>query len=146
MRQAPVLIAAAVSAAALALTPIPARSQAPGPNYELKPVEGGFLRLDRNSGATAFCQPAGEGYACRPAAEDGGAGPSVVDLEKRVAELERRVKELGGDPASPKATKRDPTLDLPSDEQVDRLATFLERAMKRFRQLATDMQKESGSL
>ena len=147
MRHAPTLLAAAVSAAALALTPIAARSQASAPNYELKPVEGGFLRLDRNSGLTAFCRPAGEGYACRPTAEDGKAETALIaELEKRVAALEQRVKELGGDPGPAQATKRDPTLDLPSDEQVDRVATFLERALKRFKQLATDMQKEGGSL
>lgn len=147
MRPAPVLFAAAMSAATLALTPVPALSQAAAAKYELKAVEGGFLRLDRDSGLTAFCRPAGEGYACRPTAEDGEAGTALIaDLEKRVAALEKQVKELGGDPASARAAKRDPTLDLPSDEQVDRVATFLERALKRFKQLATDMQKEGGSL
>lgn len=144
MRLVPILVVAVLSAGALA--PGVARAQAPAPNFELKPVEGGFLRLDRNSGLTAFCRPAGDGYACRPTAEDGQAGAALVaELEKRVAALEKRMKELGGDPAAPQA-KRDPTMDLPSDEQVDRVATFLERALKRFKQLAIDMQKEGGAL
>jgi hypothetical protein len=115
--------------------------------YELKPVDGGFLRLDRQTGLTSLCAPAGDGYACRPAAEGGSADAAMVaQLEKRVAELEAKVRALSADrPSSLKSgAPRDPTLDLPTDEQVDRVASFLERAMRRFKKLATDVERDMG--
>ncbi len=115
--------------------------------YELQQTEGGFLRLDRDSGLTAFCSATGDGYACRPVAEGKTAQDAMIaKLEKRVAELEQKVKALSETKAAPAAAApRDPTLDLPSDEQVDRVAGFLERALKRFRRLADDVQKDMGN-
>jgi hypothetical protein len=134
--------ALAVTAIALAATFLlsPAGATPPaGERYELQPAEGGFVRLDRETGLTSFCAPVAEGYACKPAAEGKSAEAAVIaQLEKRVAELERKVKAL-----SPEAT-RDSTLDLPSDDQVDRVAGFLERTLRRFKRLAEDLQKEIG--
>lgn len=135
-------IALATSLALGALAPATSAAE----RYELKPVEGGFLRLDRDSGLTEFCKPSGEGYACRPTAEGASADAAMIAaLEKRVAELEAKVKALSGDPAK-SAASRDPTLDLPSDEQVDRVASFLERALKRLKQIAGDVEKDEQRL
>ncbi|WP_020181289.1 hypothetical protein [Methylopila sp. M107] len=130
------------AAAMLALT-APAGAETPAPDrYELKPVEGGFLRLDRQTGLTAVCRPSGEGYACRATDEGASAEAALVaSLEKRVAELEAKVKALSGDAAA-KQPSRDATLDLPSDEQIDRVAGFLERALQRLKKLSEQAPKE----
>ncbi|RXF68456.1 hypothetical protein [Hansschlegelia zhihuaiae] len=145
------LLAAAAAIGGAAIVSSAWAEPPPADRYELKQVDGGFLRLDRQTGMTSLCAPAGDGYACRPTAEGGSADAAMVaQLEKRVAELEARVKALSPDrSASLKgAVPRDPTLDLPTDEQVDRVASFLERATRRFKKLATEMQREAdgGSL
>ncbi|MDR4308657.1 hypothetical protein IHQ68_18710 [Chelatococcus sambhunathii] len=142
------LLAAAALAAVLVAVLGPAgavRAQSPaaGERYELKPIEGGFLRLDRETGLTALCKPSGDGYACRPSAEGRSADAAMIAaLEARVAALEAKVKALSGDPATGKPA--DPTLSLPSDEQVDRVAGFLERALKRLKKIAEEAQKDDA--
>lgn len=134
------LSAVAAALAAFALS-APAHA-APAERFEITPAEGGFLRLDRETGATAFCAPSGEGYACRPSTEaDRAAGNDAArGLDKRLAAIEDRLKALEG--AAPGATaSRDPTLDLPTEQQMDRVTSFFERAMKRLKQIAEEMQK-----
>lgn len=143
MRPLPIALAAAGLCAAVAFEASGAEPTS-ADRFEVKPVAGGFLRLDRESGLTAFCQPSGDGYACRPTAEGASADAAMVaTLEKRVAALEAKVRELSTDPAALKgASPRDPTLDLPSDAQVDRVAGFLERAFRRLKRLADDVQND----
>lgn len=132
-----------IAAVALAAILAPSAAFAAAPDrYEITPAEGGFLRLDRETGATAFCSLSGEGYACRPATEkDRAAGTG--GLEKRLAAIEERLSriEAGKPPAKPDAAAKESTLDLPTDEQMDRVTSFIERALKRLRELAETMQK-----
>lgn len=114
---------------------------APADRFQITPAEGGFLSLDRETGTTAFCAPSGEGYACRASTEtERAASDPAARFEKRLAAMEDRLKALEG--AAPGATaSRDPTLDLPTDQQIDRAASFFERAMKRLKQIAEDLRK-----
>lgn len=118
--------------------------------YALTPADGGFLRLDRETGATAFCATAGDGYACRPTKEEKalGSGGREGRLEARVAELEAKVKRLeDGLPPQPSAkdgplTRDDQTLRLPTDEEIDKIAGFFERAMKRMQRFAESLARD----
>lgn len=140
MRIRHVMAAAALSLAAGATVAVAAAPSAEGGRFQLAPAEGGFLRLDRETGATAFCRPDGEGYACRPTAEQGGVpADRAATIEKRVGAIEERLKALGSAPA-PSAT--DPTLELPSDQQVNRVMGFIERAAKRLREMAESLQRD----
>lgn len=148
----PALMAAsAVIAAAFATTPAAAQT-ARVDRFEMTPVDGGFLRLDRDSGATAFCSASGDGYVCRPAGEDPvGSEAEVKRLEARVAALEEQLKSRGSSglptvPALPKdgqALKDDPSLALPTDKQIDDIATFFERAIRRMKKLAAELEKDA---
>jgi hypothetical protein len=142
-----ILVAAGLGASAFALAQAPQAPAADGPDrYALTSVAGGFLRLDRRTGRTDFCASAGDaGYACRPAAEDASAaGDRVAALERRVAELEAKLAGRLVAPQSLADAPRDPTLALPTDEQVDRVASFLERALKRFKRLAAEAEADGG--
>lgn len=120
--------------------------------FEMKPVDGGFLRLDRDTGATAFCSASADGYACTPAGEDrAGSQAEITRLEARVATLEEQVRTLGaGLPPTPALPKdgsapkdEQQSLNLPTDKQIDDLASFFERAVRRMKKLATELEKDA---
>ncbi|HVI27126.1 hypothetical protein [Hansschlegelia sp.] len=139
---------AALFPSALLLTAAAPESQ-PAGRYQLQPTDGGFLRLDRDTGATAFCSPSGEGYACRAASEEPAAnGAEVARLEKRLAALEEQVRALTRPAAAaPKdgPAESDGSLRLPSDEEIGKVTSFLERALRRLKELGEQMQKEEPS-
>lgn len=120
-------------------------ASAEGPNsatrYSFEPAEGGFLRLDRETGATSFCRAEGEGYACAATREGGVAADAerIRALEARVAELEARLKAEGLKPDRPAAQ-----LELPTDEQMDRIAGFLRGAMKRMKSIVRELEIEEN--
>ena len=136
---------AALFPAALLLTAAAPEPQ-PAGRYQLQPTDGGFLRLDRDTGATAFCSPSGEGYACRAASEELAAnGAEVARLEKRLAALEEQVRALTRPAAPPPKdapAESDGSLRLPSDEEIGKVTSFLERALRRLKELGEQMQKE----
>lgn len=108
-------------------------------HYEFRAAEGGFLRLDRGTGAASFCSASGDGYACRPATgtELLGASPAS-EIEKRVAAMEERLRKLEGAP--PRA--QGATAEAPTDEQIDRAAGFVRKALKRLKELAEEIQRD----
>lgn len=139
------IAAASLASTLLAASAAAAPPPSEGGRFQIAPADGGFLRLDRETGATAFCKPSGDGYACRPTVEEGRPSPEVTtEIEKRVAAIERQLKETQGLPPVPPLPKTDgPSAELPSDDQMDRVASFIERAMKRLKELAQEMQKDT---
>lgn len=148
--------------AAFAVLPLPpAGAEMPSAGrYELQPADNGFLRLDRDSGATSFCAATADGYACRPVAEGGQpiAGDVAGQLEKRIAALEAQIAmsdappaaglppipALPNDDATPGKESRRDDLDGPTDKQMDKMAGFVERAIKRLKKMAEEMQKDDA--
>lgn len=126
-----------LSLAVLAV-PVAAPAQSVGPasadRYSLEKSGDGFIRLDRQSGAMSYCTLKDGNLACRMAADERAAFEDELDrLEKRVTALEQ----TGGAPA------RQP---LPSDAEVDRSISIMERFMRTFMGLIDEFrQKEEKS-
>ncbi len=125
-------------AAGVASAQSPPQSDA---RYEMSPVEGGFLRLDKQTGAVAMCARRGEEWACEPV-DDRTAGTSAQrdavetenkELKSRVKALEEALEniekgpEAGDGPPVPKAQ-------LPTEEEVDQAFDYVERIFKKFRE------------
>ncbi len=110
--------------------------------FAMSPVEGGFLRLDKESGAVASCARTAEAWVCNPV-EDHAAvqNETLAKLELENQALKNRVKNLeesletGKPPASPDATPGPPggKMQLPSEEEVDKALDYAERMFKKFR-------------
>ena len=66
-----ILIALALTGAAAAETPAD-----PNGRYTMSPVDGGFLRLDKQTGAVAMCAHSGGDWACNPVRDSAAAAPS----------------------------------------------------------------------
>ena len=128
-------LAAAALFAALAL---PASAEG---RFELREVDGGFVRLDTETGQVSHCTAQGSGLACRAAADDiaalteelAGAQTRIAALEAEVARLER----LAGDKED-----RPLTDELPSDEEMEELGGWFERMAKIFARVMGNVAKD----
>jgi hypothetical protein len=134
--------------------------------YALSQVAGGVIRLDTRTGAVSTCNNNGTGWACyvvpdERAALDAEIGRLEGDNEKLRAELAAREPMVTGkidEPlpkadslqrAAPKVTEGDRKIEipkieipLPSDRDMDRAMSFLERAWRRLVEMANRMQKD----
>jgi hypothetical protein len=150
-----------------AFSGLPAAAESPMPDtengrYALQPAADGVIRLDTRTGAVSSCNNnSGQDWACyvlpdERAAMDAEIGRLQADIEKLKAELASRApsppektqealpKSDALKPAEPKSAEgqRKIEIPLPSDQDVDRVMSFLERAWRRLRDMADRVQKD----
>jgi hypothetical protein len=141
--------------------------------YTLAPAGDGVIRLDTRTGAVSNCNDSSAGWACyavpdERAAMDAEIGRLQAEIEKLKAQLASRDGTVQGkvqgksDDALPKADRqpgpkivepktpdgdRKLEIPLPSDQDMDRLMSFVERAWRRLVEIANRMQKDvSGKI
>ncbi len=134
--------------------------------YSMSPVADGVLRLDRKTGTVSTCSNAGAGWACyavpdERAALDAEIGRLQAENARLKTELAAREPAVTGkiDDALPKEIlpktdslkkpepkvaegERKIEIPLPSDRDMDRMMSFLERAWKRLIEMANRVQKD----
>jgi hypothetical protein len=121
--------------------------------FTMSPVDGGFLRLDKQTGAVAMCARTGNDWACKPVEDLTGADSSnkLSRLEAENKELKDRVKALQdsletGKPAPPDTGPQAEgppggKAQLPTDEDVDQALDYLSRVYKKVRDHIKDLDK-----
>lgn len=117
--------------------------------YTMTPTDGGFIRLDTQTGAMSLCASKDGAWACRAMPDDQKA------LQDQIARLEAEVKSLkdenkrledvlGLNPDKPKdgpglAAPQDGTtpppqsFKLPSEKDVDKAFDYFEGLLKKFK-------------
>ncbi len=162
-------LAAAAFAAAMAISSglVAAQSAPDGENgrYSMTPIPEGVLRLDTRTGTVSTCSKNGAGWACYAVPDERTA------LDAEIGRLQAEVEKLKGqlaagptvsgkiDDALPKSDplkKAEPKvaegerkieIPLPSDQDVDRVMSFLEKAWRRLIDMANRVQKDvSGKI
>jgi len=119
---------AAITAAALAQPTSPASDAW---RFKLQKVDGGFLRLDAQTGQVSFCRERDASWTCETAADDRAA------LEAEIKRLSDRVAELEQKRNNPSERFR-----APSDQELEQVMGFFEKVMKRFRGVVENLKKE----
>jgi hypothetical protein len=133
--------------------------------YTLSPAgAGAMIRLDTRTGTVSNCNNSGAGWACyavpdERTAMDAEIGRLQAENEKLKAQLATRdgPADSKTSEALPKSDKRaEPKIadggrkieiPLPSDQDMDRLMSFVERAWRRLVDIANRMQKDvSGKI
>jgi len=134
--------------------------------YSMLPIDGGVMRLDRETGGVAICARVGNELACR-AIEDKTNVPQADELAALRAEnrqLKQRLREMmaaiesgelkpvtpdgsgprGQTPGEPNAGSPGENLQLPTEEQVDQALDYLSRVYKKIRDHVRDLDKDSS--
>ncbi len=139
------------SALLVGLATIPAAAQmrdaprdTPG-RFTMQPVDGGFLRLDTQTGAVAMCRPgAGGAVTCQTAEGEQTLAAEVARLRAENVALRaevKRLQEIAGvtPPPGPPAEK----FQLPSEQDVDQALDYVERMYKKFRDRLQNLDKDT---
>lgn len=148
-----------IAVALLGLTTTAAFAETPG-RFTMSPVEGGFIRLDKETGAMALCskKEGGEqpnGWACVPMADDQRSLREELDqLKTENTKLKDEIRRLEETFVTGKSTGDDrqdagppggqppgglpPGMKLPSEEDVDRAVDYLEGMIRKFRERFED--------
>jgi hypothetical protein len=158
------LLAVALSYVGLASAAADSGPDTENGRYTLSQTADGFVRLDTRTGAVSTCSNNGKGWACYAVPDERTAMDETIgrlqeDNEKLKAQLAAREGEQQGkagesspksspksdNQATPKAeSERKIEIPLPSDEDVDRVMSFLERAWRRLVDMANRMQKDAS--
>ncbi|QAU49590.1 hypothetical protein EAS56_01040 [Bradyrhizobium guangzhouense] len=161
------LAAAIVVATSVSGSLVAAQSAPEGENgrYTMTPIPEGVLRLDTRTGRVSTCSKNGSGWACYAVPDERSA------LDAEIGRLQAEVEKLKGqlaagptvsgkidealpksDPlkkAEPKVAEGDRKLEipLPSDQDMDRMMSFLEKAWRRLIDMANRVQRDvSGKI
>ena len=126
--------------------------------YTLQPSGDGMVRLDTRTGTVSNCSNSAAGWACyavpdERAALDAEIGRLQAENDKLKAQLASREPSPAPgktEEAMPKSDKAPSTADgqrkleipLPSDQDMDRVMSFLERAWRRLIDMASRVQKD----
>lgn len=108
------------AAAALSIgASIAALAQERPGRYTMSPIDGGFLRLDTETGAVSICSKRGEQWRCEPATDS----------------VRPRTE---ADASRPQAQ-------LPSEDDIDRAIDELERLFKKYRERLREFDRSLAS-
>ena len=131
--------------------------------YTLSPIADGVIRLDTRTGAVSTCNNNGAGWACYAVPDERKAfdeeiGRLQAENAKAKAEVETLKAELASrapvaealpksDPlkkAEPKVAEGERKIEipLPSDRDMDRVMSFVERAWRRLIEMANRVQRD----
>ncbi|MEJ8570984.1 hypothetical protein [Microbaculum marinum] len=157
-----VLTVCVATAPALAQETVP---DTEGGQYILRRVDGGLMRVDRETGMTSFCRKRDAAWVCEVVADDRVALEEEIErlssdnsklaieigrLKDRIDMLEARLEETpqagpeAGDPKAgdPKAGDDQSAFDFPSDEEMDQVMKSFESMMHRFLDMMRDLREE----
>ena len=144
-----------ISAFALAALTGAAPDEERGGRFVMTPVEGGFLRMDSHTGAVSMCQRMSGKWACEAVADDRRALESEIERlgaeNRQLGDAIRRLEEQLGSGApgdrDRRADRSGQRLQLPSEEDVDRAMSYIQRMMRKFkdklRELESDKDRRS---
>jgi hypothetical protein len=117
--------------------------------YKFERIEEGFVRLDSRTGQVALCSRRAVGWACQ------GMPESPASLESEVTRLQgendalKKVLSAHGLDLPPGIASTPPTaqggdhdLKLPSDAELDRVMTFMEKAWRRLVDMMIHLQRD----
>jgi len=135
-------LAALVAASAQTATP-----DSKNGRYSFNPVADGVLRLDTHTGEVSQCSRGDAGWACKVLPDERSALETEnARLQGENAKLKKELSARGlplpDVPSPPAAKPGEQDLKLPSDAEVDKMISFLEKIWRRLIEMMTAVQKD----
>lgn len=128
--------------------------------YTMTPADGGFIRLDTDTGTMAMCSKRADAWSCEPMAD------STTGLRKELERLEAENKSLKADirrleetfglgDAKPDGDKKAEApgepgsrpggkLQLPTEKDVDQAMDYVTRMLRKFRDKLKELEQQQG--
>lgn len=138
----------AVVAATSMSAPVHAQATAPAAEgdrpgrFAMHPVDGGFVRLDTETGAVSLCSKGPRGFACEAVPDERGQLQEIERLKAANRALEDEVRRLVADAQGRAGSAR--RLELPTEADVDKALDYMERMFKKFRDRFRDLDRQGG--
>src|SRR4029450_11927419 len=115
--------------------------------YSFNPVADGVLRLDTRTGQVSQCSRNDAGWACKVVPDERSAlETEIVRLQGENATMKKELLSRGlpvpGVSAPSGAKPGEGELKLPSDAEVDKVVSFLEKVWRRLIEMGRNAQKE----
>ena len=115
--------------------------------YGFNPVADGVLRLDTRTGQVSQCSRSDAGWTCNAVPDERSAlETEIARLQGENATLKKELLARGlpvpGVPSQSGAKPSEPELRLPSDAEVDKVMSFLEKTWRRLIEMGRTLQKE----
>jgi hypothetical protein len=108
--------------------------------FVLKQVGNDMLRLDTRSGRISLCNKGSSGWSCTMVPDERTALESeIARLQNELIAARKRLAEAGDKP--PVTAKRE-TLNIPSDDELDRVMSFMEKMWRRLIDMVQRTHKE----
>ena len=144
----PFAFALMMSLAALsAASAQPAIPDSENGRYSFNPMADGVLRLDTRTGQVSQCSRSDAGWTCKTVPDERSSLESeIARLQGENATLKKELLARGlpvpGVPSPPAAKPGEPELKLPSDAEVDKVMSFLEKVWRRLLEMGREVQKD----
>ena len=132
-----------------------AQSAPPGSDdvrYSFSRVDDGYLRFDGRTGQVSICAPRQVGWICQAVADERAAlEAEIARLQAESAALKKELMAhnlpLPGtvrpEPPSSKSDKpAEPRLELPSDADLNKVMSFVEKVWRRLVEMIVTLQKD----
>jgi hypothetical protein len=115
--------------------------------YSFNPIADGVLRLDTRTGQVSQCSRSDAGWTCNAVPDERSAlETEIARLQGENAMLKKELLARGlpvpGVPSQSGAKPSEPELKLPSDAEVDKVMSFLEKTWRRLIEMGRTLQKE----
>ena len=163
-----ILALLALGSAGVKAAPPQAMPDTENGRYALSSTPDGVLRLDTRTGSVSTCSNTGAGWACYAVPDERAAMDTEIgrlqadivrlqaDNERLKAQLAEREPTVPGKieeplpksdslkPSEPKVAEGERKIEipLPSDRDMDRMMSFLERAWRRLIEMANRVQRD----
>ena len=151
------LLAATVTIAALAATAAVTSAQSPLPagspgRFTMQPADGGVLRMDTQTGSLSMCRQVSGSWSCNLLPDDRAtANDEIERLKTENTDLKsavKRLEELAGVPAGSGSDagggKRQSGVQLPTEEELDKAMSYVERMLKKFKDKIKELEGPDG--
>lgn len=116
--------------------------------FQMSPVDGGFLRLDTQTGDVSLCTKTSTSWACEPVKDTGSTMEALREennaLKEHIKSLEDGMAQNNGQPNGgqanggsangfPTAPPGGSTTQLPTEKEIDQAFDYVERMYKKLR-------------